>query len=135
MPYHQDYFGLNDHRYMARAQRNLLEDFEEEYGVKLPTTWEVCHTCGGEGKHVNPDIDSHGLTAEDFYDDPDFAESYRSGVYDVRCYECKGRTTVRVVDEEALKFQDPELLAEWHSWQRSSYDSWAETLAERRMGA
>jgi hypothetical protein len=54
----------------------------------------VCPVCDGEGKTVNPDIDAHGLTREDFIDDPDFAEAYRAGYYDQVCRGCHGRTTV-----------------------------------------
>lgn len=56
--------------------------------------WIVCPICEGEGKYVNPAIDSHGLTAEDFHEDPDFFDEYMAGTYDVTCNFCKGRTTV-----------------------------------------
>ena len=73
------------------------ELWEEER--ELPWKWDVCSTCDGKGTHVNPSIDANGLTADDFADDPDFAEDYWSGRYDQVCNECKGRTTVQVVDE------------------------------------
>ena len=57
--------------------------------------WILCPVCEGEGKTVNPEIDSNGLTSEDFAEDPDFAEAYMSGAYDITCKACKGRTTVR----------------------------------------
>lgn len=56
--------------------------------------WVVCPVCRGEGKTVNPDIDAHGLTREDFDEDPDFQESYLRGDYDITCRACNGRTTV-----------------------------------------
>jgi DnaJ-class molecular chaperone len=62
--------------------------------------WIVCPVCEGEGVTVNPNIDAHGLTAEDFREDPDFAESYRRGDYDVRCAACHGQ---RVVTKERIK--------------------------------
>ena len=62
--------------------------------------WIVCPVCDGEGKTVNPNIDSHGLTAEDFYEDPDFAEEYMSGTYDITCRGCKGQ---RVVTKERIE--------------------------------
>jgi hypothetical protein len=64
------------------------------------TKWIVCPVCDGEGKTVNPAIDCQGLTAEDFAEDPDFAEDYRSGAYDVRCGGCGGQ---RVVTEERVR--------------------------------
>ena len=57
----------------------------------MPAVYEVCETCGGKGKHVNPAIDGHGISAEEMHEDPDFAEDYFSGVYDVPCEECGGR--------------------------------------------
>lgn len=77
----------------------FLEDGTE---FALPTTWGVCGVCNGEGSHVNPSIDAGGLSAEDFADDPDFEEDYRSGTYDVPCAKCQGRTTVRVVALDRL---------------------------------
>jgi hypothetical protein len=67
---------------------------------KEDNPWLVCPVCNGEGKTVNPNIDAHGLTAEDFYDDPDFAEDYRSGVYDITCAACNG---MRVVKKQRIQ--------------------------------
>jgi hypothetical protein len=50
----------------------------------------ICPACSGEGTCVNPNIDGNGLSADDFHDDPDFAEAYMEGVYDVRCAACDG---------------------------------------------
>ena len=54
----------------------------------------VCPTCDGNGTHVNPSIDSEGISAEQFYEDPDFEEAYFSGAYDVACAECGGQRVV-----------------------------------------
>ena len=64
------------------------------------TKWHVCPVCQGDGKTVNPAIDCHGLTAEDFREDPDFAESYREGLYDIPCRACNGK---RVVTKARIK--------------------------------
>jgi hypothetical protein len=64
------------------------------------TKYILCPVCEGEGKTVNPNIDAHGLTAEDFRDDPDFTEDYMSGVYDIQCAACHGE---RVVTKERIK--------------------------------
>lgn len=82
-----------------------LEDYYESYpdGFKadVEATFEhavnglvVCPICEGTGTYVNPAIDSQGLSAEDFNEDPDFAEDYRRGVYDVGCKCCIGRNVV-----------------------------------------
>lgn len=52
--------------------------------------WRICPACQGEGHGVNPNIDSNGLSADDFNDDPEFAEDYASGAYDVSCAACGG---------------------------------------------
>lgn len=94
--------------------------------------WEVCGTCEGKGSHVNPSIDAHGLSHDDFEEDPGFEEDYFSGVYDVKCYECGGRTTSPAIDEKLT----PEETLTWineHFEYEASYQ--AEVDAERRMGA
>lgn len=52
--------------------------------------WIICVVCDGEGSTVNPSIDGNGLTREDFDDDPDFAEEYMAGTYDIACRACGG---------------------------------------------
>lgn len=101
------------------------EDIEEQVEVNIE--WEVCPTCGGRGSHVNPSIDCNGLSAEDFHDDPDFAESYFSGAYDVPCYECGGKNVVPVCLDEKVN----EYL---HEEAQARAEMRAEYLAERRMG-
>jgi hypothetical protein len=68
----------------------------------VPAYFIVCGTCDGKGSHVNPSIDSHGLSREDFDEDPDFAESYFAGHYDVPCHECHGRRVVPDVNLDTL---------------------------------
>jgi hypothetical protein len=75
---------------------------EVEYS--LAAKFEVCSRCEGSGKHVNPNIDGNGLTREDFDEDPDFAESYFRGDYDVRCETCKGQRVVAVPDPSRWTF-------------------------------
>jgi hypothetical protein len=67
---------------------------------KGETTYEVCPVCNGLGQTVNPNIDAHGLTAEDFRDDPDFKQEYFSGMYNIACGACKGK---RVITKERLE--------------------------------
>lgn len=84
--------------------------------------WLICPVCDGEGKTVNPNIDAHGLTAEDFREDPDFAEDYRSGLYDITCAACNG---LRVVKRQHLRqleqnAEDRRLAAR----ENGDFDSW-----------
>lgn len=73
---------------------------DKEY--ELPCIYSVCPTCDGKGSHVNPSIDADGLTAEDFAEDPEFAESYFRGAYDMPCNECKGRRVVPDLDRDNI---------------------------------
>lgn len=60
------------------------------YCLRLPTEFEVCGECRGAGLVVNPSIDCCGLSQDDFYEDPDFAEDYLSGRHDIPCPQCRG---------------------------------------------
>lgn len=110
------------------------EDGDSEI-VVFPAHYEVCGRCLGSGKHVNPSIDGHGLSQEDFDADPDFEEAYFNGVYDVTCYECKGKRVVSVVDPATLS---PELKVKWEAlveqWRQEAEDRKLSEM-ERRMGA
>lgn len=116
------------------AVEDELDPFEE-YGVTPDFTpeftWEVCPMCMGEGTTVNPSIDAGGISSEQFYEDPDFADDYFGGVYDIQCPECKGRTTVQDVDFERLPQKLQDALDDW--WESESADH-AERMAEIRMG-
>jgi len=112
------------------------EGAEIEESVRFPAKYEVCETCNGKGKHVNPSIDSHGITASEFAEDPDFREEYMSGAYDVPCYECEGKRVVPRVDEEACKGTDLEKrLKDLENNIQSEHECRMTEMAERRMGA
>lgn len=103
----------------------FLDDDSE---VQLPTKKEVCAACRGNGTHVNPSIDSHGISAEEMAEDPDFAESYMRGDYDVTCYVCGGLRVVDVVDEDRC---DAQLLQRYQDQQRERAQDEAAERAER----
>lgn len=111
---------------------------ENDDGVEttyvIPSKFEVCHGCAGKGTHVNPSIDGHGISREEFDEDPDFEEAYFNGVYDVQCYTCHGRRVVLEVDWSSPTF-DPKVkeLYEEHLQDEAEYRS--ACAAERRMGA
>lgn len=124
-----------DHRVRALERDDFTIEIEQPDGSyleeTLPTRWIVCPTCNGEGTHVDPSIDAGGLSADDFSADPDFAEDYVSGVYDVPCYGCDGRSTVRAVDLDACT---PEQRDAWESYQRARAEWRAMEYAEMRAG-
>lgn len=78
---------------------------EDDELITVPAMYVVCALCDGTGKHVNPSIDANGLTSEDFAEDPDFAEDYRRGTYDVSCYRCHGARVSPSVAEHASEAQ------------------------------
>ena len=54
---------------------------EDKTLLELPMKRVVCGTCRGTGSHVNPSIDCNGITAEEFAEDPEFAEAYFGGMW------------------------------------------------------
>jgi len=108
----------------------------EFINILLPSKRVVCPQCDGTGKHVNPAIDGHGLSADDFAEDPDFAESYFSGVYDVRCELCNGNNVIDEVDEERCKTKLSwyKGLLRWRTAQKFERDADAERYYERMLG-
>lgn len=106
-----------------------------EIEVIFPGKFEVCPTCNGKGKHVNPSIDAGGIGEDDEFwgddENEDGESAYFSGRYDVTCYQCAGRTTWLVIDEAHA---DATLLAKYHKYQDDEAEYAAECRAERRMG-
>lgn len=101
-------------------------DYEDEpFWVHI--RFEVCPACEGTGKYVNPSIDAHGLTREDFDEDPDFEESYWRGDYDITCNLCRGSNVIPVPIDPAISKIIEEVMNE-----RADYR--AERLAELRAG-
>jgi hypothetical protein len=117
----------NDCRYVGRDARAARGAFdaeqmtltieieevvdEEPTVLVVPARFALCPTCVGHGHHVNPGVDDEGISAQEFYDDPDFYEAYRSGMYNVTCYECDGERVVPVVDTGMC---DPERLKRYN---------------------
>ena len=131
-----------DYRDVAASFRGVLEDvdsrhmtgyFEDGDGERhlVRLKFDVCGTCNGRGAYVNPSIDSHGLSREDFDDDPDFADDYRRGCYDVSCSECGGARVVPVIDED----ENPaELVKEIQDAERDAWQYARDCVREREMG-
>lgn len=115
----------------ARMRITVEEGMSDGSDIVLPATFEVCETCDGRGSHVNPSIDSHGISPEEFAEDPDFAEDYFSGVHDVGCAECGGKRVVLAVDRERA---DPAHLKAWDDAVEYHHHAAAQEAYERRMG-
>ena len=124
----------NDPRNRGKAKTPELWTEDEdgnEVRIELPTHWEVCPVCDGEGKHVNPSIDCGGISGDQFDDDPEFWESYQAGVFDVVCYHCEGLRVVRAVDWDRLTDEQRRLLEEQ---EQADAEYEAERRAEFIMG-
>lgn len=98
----------------------------------LPGRYVVCSRCSGEGKHSNPAIDSHGISQEEFDDNPGFQEAYMSGVYDISCEVCKGK---RVVPELILERLPKALRKRVESTLAEQRDYMAESAHYHRLAA
>jgi hypothetical protein len=113
----------------------LYDDDDTEICLEFPVVYEVCPLCEGNGTHVNPSIDSHGISSCEFAEDPEFEEGYFRGAYDVACYECGGIRVVPTLDEQAC---DKELLVKFKLQQeqdaRYRNEAYAERMMEMRMG-
>lgn len=100
--------------------------------IELPVKMAVCPRCDGKGTHVNPAIDGHGISPEEFRDDPEFGEAYFRGDYDVRCETCDGRNVVPVPDWAKMP---PEHVKAYKKQIDEEAADRIEAEQERRMGA
>jgi len=97
---------------------------EAEY--QLPAKNEICGRCEGYGSHLTPSIGEHAYSQEEFYDsfDDEGREEYfrRGGIYDVTCFDCKGKNVVQVIDSE---------LCEKNDKLKPIYEQWCEQEEDR----
>ena len=111
--------------WVANEERMKIKYEGKEYDA----TFHVCPKCKGRGKYVNPSIDSGGISADEFYSDPDFAEAYIAGRYDIQCSDCHGQ---RVVLKPAL--HEAKAIEEWEECLAEMAETQAMYEMERRMG-
>lgn len=140
----------NDSRVMAAAEREDRPKFDEkkmmlnfclenEDGVEvefsLPAVLVVCQTCEGKGKHVNPSIDAHGITSDEWDQwSHEEQQEYRDGTYDVSCYGCGGLRVVPIIREDGLSAEQQEHLKMVRKSERDEAEYRAICRAERAMG-
>jgi len=115
----------------------IVVKWEDDEGcereAKLPGKYEVCDRCHGRGVHDRQAF-SNGISSQDFMEDPDFAEDYFKGVYDVRCTVCGGKRVVLVPNEDNLNDEQKKILERYYENERAEADSRRECDDERRMG-
>jgi hypothetical protein len=119
---------------MRHIEFTRVGDDGEETVVRLPAEWQICPNCYGEGTHVNRNIDGNGISPEEFAEDPDFAEAYFSGVYDVGCEECKreGKILAVVIPEDESLWSDD--MRAYVEHQNDEADYRRTCAAERALG-
>lgn len=106
---------------------------DNEIEKKVPGKYEVCDRCRGEGTHVNPNIDGHGITQEEWETDWDEEEkeTYRSGGYNIICLSCEGKRVELVPDWDNMP-QNMATEYEKHLEQQSEWDR--ERRSEEKFG-
>lgn len=119
-----------DYKWWAsiNGDKAVYQPYEWDEPITVSVEFVVCPSCRGKGKYVNPSIDAHGISAEEFNEDEDFRESYIRGDYDIQCVLCDGEKVIPVPTDPALvKIIDEHAndLAEMRS----------DMLAEMRAGA
>ena len=122
----------------AKNTQEMLYDIslEEVYGVEfvLPTKYEMCGRCRGEGVH-DPE-DWNGFTGSEWAEcEPEFREDYLDGRFDVQCTECSGKRVVPVVDESQLSNAQRKVLEMYEKDREADWEYDRVAEAERRMGA
>jgi len=118
----------------------VLEDEDgNETEATLPGKPEVCSRCNGKGRHVNPSIDGHGITQDEWENEWSYEEQemYLSGGYDITCDECKGLRVVLVPNELVIQTDEKlkELYKLYNDYWEDMYAMQREYESERRMGA
>lgn len=104
-----------------------------EQSAAIPARYEVCGRCHGRGVHDHEAF-ANGISPEEFAEDPDFAEDYFKGVYDVQCSECHGKRVVLVPDEEDLNEEERKVLEIYYENLRARAVYRREEAYARRMG-
>jgi hypothetical protein len=113
----------------------FVNDEGEEVTVEVPAYYEICSRCNGKGSHVNPAIDGHGISMEE-WNGPDWddesREMYMNGGYDIACEAGCDHGKQLVPDLDRI---NPEIVKAYHQHldNQAAWD--AEQAAERAMGA
>lgn len=110
----------------------------DDQEVPLPTQWEICGNCRGNGSVSRIPGAITGDQLDEWYGDSEeryeFIEEYTrpGGMYDKPCDDCEGSGKVKVVDESAL---DQKILEIYHEHEQEVWDTYQTEMAERRAGA
>jgi len=113
----------------------ILRDQEgEQVRVTLPGRLVVCPRCNGRGV-VDHEAFSNGISPEEFAEDPEFAEQYRSGMFDVTCHICQGKNVVPEPNVDQFSPEQHELWEVHQEFMKGLSELARAERAERMMGA
>ena len=73
-----------------------------EFTIVVPGKRSVCPECDGSGVTLCDGLRGVALSSQEFFEDPDFAERYYGGHYDVKCDHCNGNNVVVDPDEDRM---------------------------------
>lgn len=101
--------------------------------IRVPGKAIVCTACEGTGTELYGSLKGMAFTQQDFDSDPDFAEDYFGGNYDVPCSHCQSRNIEIVPDVSACTYQQKRELAahraqlRYQREQKYRRDNWLES--------
>jgi len=106
----------------------MATEYLDEDGttMNLPTKWEICPDCGGEGgssAHLGV------LTVGDW--DQDELNGYFAGHYDKSCGPCGGTGKLKTPDHDQMTTEQSKLV---NDQDEGAANDRAEMESERRMG-
>lgn len=109
----------------------------EPVELELSAKYHECDVCYGKGTHVNPSIDSGGISSDDEFWDEDMDDAtgesrYFRGGYDVVCYTCNGEKVIPIVDRSKCSQKDLEI---YDQLMEDQADFRSQQESERRSGA
>ncbi len=118
---------------LTTAALDLLDD---EGCITFSAKFEVCSVCQGSGTHVNPNIDSNGITSDEWERDWSYEDrqAYIGGTYNVTCYNCNGMRVTPSIDERYLSAEQRELVSFIQKRRREEEDYAIECRREIEMG-
>lgn len=119
----------NDGCYEGNRHDDNLKRFMEcmDISTPLPTKWEICDCCQGNGTHA-----LRGFVIDPSEWESEEMDDYMNGAYDTACGECNGTGKLKVVEWENV---DPEIRKEWEDWETSRLETDQISYMERMMGA
>ncbi len=123
---------------ISRKQSIIYEaddHYFEDLTFSLPSNWEVCGRCNGDGAH-DPDAFSNGWTESEWAQETyEFKDDYLAGVYNVTCTQCDGKRVVPEVKKGHLNDGQKVLLELYYENLREDAEYAQMCAMERRMGA